>query len=89
MPTKQFDVFLLVLFCQLAASARWLPVKIYGRKKGKSLLPVYSLVLPAASYGVWECLEVPLGDMCGARIIAMGKLSRILQKAWISSLCLL
>ena len=56
------------------------PVKMSGRKKGKSLLPIHSLLLPAAAYGVWECLEVPLGDICGARVIAMGKPSQILQK---------
>lgn len=63
------------------------PMEMSGRKKGKNLLPVYSLPLPAATYGVWECLEVPLGDTRGARAVAVGKPLQILQKAWISSLC--
>lgn len=56
------------------------PVEMSGRKKGKSLLPVYSPLLPAPTYGMWECLEVPLEDVCGASVIAMGKPSQILQR---------
>jgi len=93
-PTKQFYVFLFVVLlpvCHnyLVVALLVEPVEMSGRKKGKSLFPVYSLLLPAATYRLGECLEFPLGDICGARVTAMGNLRRILQKACISSVCVL
>lgn len=57
--------------------------KCLGGKRGR----VCFQRLPAATYGVWECLEVPLGDICGATVIAMGKPSQIFTALLVNNLC--